>query len=196
MENVSLDDQKALSEARVPLYAGPMYLLDRKPKSQFLGQLNGGNYSVRIGVLRNPGAMLYILQSGDGLPIAQADRSRVLTLAKDAGVVVIDNGRIPYRFGPDGRTPIIMPGFLEYDPEKYAKIVPMSVEMTFKSVKTARAAIEYIDQKCYVTKVSGLKLHISFEAQLGAATDEREAFESLAHRFDGKVEWLETESTG
>ncbi len=195
MENVSLDDQKTLDEARSPIIAGPIYLMDRTPKSKFIAKLEGGNYYVRVGVLRNPGGMLYMLLGGDGLPLSQTERSRLAALAKGAGVEVLENGRIPYRFGPDGRTPVIMPSILEYSPEKYAAIVPMSVEMTFKSVETARAAIDYIDQKRYVTKVSGLKLHISFKSQLGAATDEREAFESLAHRFDGKVEWLETKST-
>ena len=151
-------------------------------------------------MLRNPGGMLYLVGGGKDKALTEKDRLRVIELAQSSGVEVLENGRIPYRFGPDGRTPVVMKTIAEYSPEEYAKIVPMEVEMTFKSSKAAKSAIDYIDQKVYSVKATGTNLSISFKAPVGAATDERQAFDSLARRFDGKVEWLsattEYESTG
>ena len=192
LENVSLEDQRAMNEARAPIHAGDVWLLDRTPKSKFLSSLRGEGYSVQSGVLRNPGGMLYMMRGRDKLPLSTARCSSLISLAKEAGVEVIEDNRIPYVFGPDGRTPMIMPSIIEYSPEKYAKIVPMSVEMTFKKVKLAKDAIEYIDPKNYVCKLSGLTLLITFKAPLGATIDERESFDFLAKRFDGKVEWLQS----
>ena len=189
-ENFSLEDQKAFNGGIHVTFADAVYILDSVPKSKFLMNLAQVYFSAKMCPLSNPGGMLYVVTERNRKPLTQKDRVLLADIARKAGVDVLENGRIPFRFGPDHITPIVMHSIITYAPEESAKVVHMSVDLQFKSTATAKEAVLYTDAKTYTAKVIGTKLHISFDSPKGAYDDDRESFDRIAKKFDGKVDSL------
>jgi hypothetical protein len=190
MENFSLEDQRALNEARLRIDANSIYFFDRQKQSNFLNHILNGNYSIGIGVSYNPRGKLYVIKDEADRPLSSAKLSELRKFAKVSGIEILENGRIPYHFGPDGRTPMIMPSAWEHSEENSRKIVPMTINLNFESPESAKTSIMYIDQKNYSSKQTGHQVQVSFKAPHGAALDEMESFQFLAKRFGGKFESL------
>ena len=187
-ENFSLEDQKAFNSGIHVTYAGAVYILDSIPKSKFLANLAQVYFSAKTCPLRNPGGMLYVVTDRNRKPLTQKDRVLLADIAWKAGVHVLENGRIPFRFGPDHITPIVMHSIMTYAPEESAKVVHILGDMKFSSAATAKEAVLYMDAKTYTAKVIGTKLHISFDSPKGAYDNDRESFDRIANRFGAKVE--------
>lgn len=188
---MTLEEQKAFDRGTYALVVGAVYIWDSTPETPFFKNFPVEGWSFRTTLLRNPGGMIYVVKKRNGNVLSDADRTLLAQMAKEANVDILPDGRIPYRFGPDHRTPIVMASNMEYIPESYAKVVPISVFLSFKDAKTAKLAAEYVDASTYKATAKGSKLSLSFKAPLGSVTDEQDAFIRLAERFGGKFEWSE-----
>jgi hypothetical protein len=141
--------------------------------------------------LRNPGGVVLFLPGG-GPPLEMSQRAFVDGLAKRHGVEVLKDGLIPFRRGPDGRTPIVTKNARMFLPQENNIPATIMTEMTFPSLEAAREASRYIDRKAYQVKIAptrkGAVLQASVNMPQGGGSDEEVAFGHLAKRFRGRVE--------
>lgn len=193
IEQMSLEELKAFDEGTHFRDKNAVYMIDMQPKRPFPSGLVEDIWHFKVGLLRNPGGMLYIVKEHNSKTLTESDRSQLAKIALNAGVTILPDGRIPYRFGPDRVTPLVMPSLMSYEyySDHDAKVVPMSAKLSFSDAKTAKSAAEYLDLKAFKPTIRGATLEVEFKAPLAAAIDEGDVFGRLARRFKGKYEYID-----
>lgn len=184
MQPMSLEEEAALDQGKFRLDPIATSFLVPLGRTNVLAKLAERECLVKTAVLRNPGAMLVTVYAPDGTALSTGQQLAASAFAKGEGLTLL-NGRIPYRFGPDGQTPILMRNAMTYLPASEAQIVPMNASLRFKDERTAQQAAKYLDSAAFQVKCNGQLLVVEFEGPVGSATDETVAFESFANRWGG-----------
>lgn len=191
MGNVSFVDQKSLEEGTYVLTHAETYAFDQSKDHLLGGKLCAQGFDIRMASLRNPGGMLIIVDSRHRKPLAQSDILEISKVVTDAGAKFYGT-KIPYRYGPDRKTPIAMSSVVTYEPGSAAKIIPMTATINFSSSQHANGIRDYVDPNTYHVKVHGTSAVVTFKAQEGSAADEALLFQFIAGRLGGKFESIGT----
>ncbi|MBS1700259.1 MAG: hypothetical protein JST12_01240 [Armatimonadetes bacterium] len=183
--NFSVEEQVALDQGRELRIPNSIYLFDPTLRAGLLQILASHGYSASTGYVRNPGGSLFVVTKHAGVPLGEADFSYIRKILRTSSAQILEDKQIPYRFGPDGHTLMVVPIRHTYAPEKYAEVVHMTVQLSFKNTDAAKKAAQYIDRQSYSVSVNGSAMAISFDAPFGAMMDEQDEFERLASQFGG-----------
>ena len=192
MGNVSFGDQKSLDEGTYAMSHAETYAFDKSKDNKIMGKLCAQGFDIRTACLRNPGGMLIIIDSRYRKPLDPSDTLVITKVVNDAGAKFYGT-KIPYRYGPDRKTPIAMRSVVNYQPESEAKMIPMTAKLKFHSAKEANALRDYVDPATYDVKAHGSSAEITFNAQKGSVSDESMLFQFIAGRLGGKFESIGTE---
>lgn len=195
LRNLSPAQDQVLQSGRYPILPSDKVILQwmSRPDLSVALTLSQKGYYVDIGSLRNPGAYVYMVRSRNGNPLEKQDITELEALVKSEKDLVWVPGKIPMKLGPDARTPLVMKSISTYAPEKFNKPVPITTSLLFARREDALKAAEYIDKGSYKVQVKDKRLRATCTAPNGANTEEWEAFEPLALKFGGKVEYVEGE---
>lgn len=149
------------------------------------------NLYCQWGYLRNPGGGICIFPGDGNPPLNASERKAVEALAQNQGLRRVTNLRTLIRFGPDGRTPLVMRGAGVVSDTR-DPLVPLQVFLAFPTAKQAREASRYIDRKGYQVLVDGPHLTAVCKIPRSQAILESRGFDGLAARFGGKVDSYQT----
>ena len=191
MQNLNPADQTALQEGRYRVDPGTAILTNRiEPEGKGLGialALCEQGFNTDMAPMRNPGALVLLVKSRQNKPLSSADRTVVQQLATQFSSTVHSRG-LPMKFGPDGRTPLVMKNVMTYSPSPENRPTEIQTILAFPSAKEAKQAAKYIDPGSYTIQMARNTLKATCIAPQGAANDEWAAFEQVAGKFGGKVE--------
>jgi hypothetical protein len=137
--------------------------------------------------------VVHIIRSRHNKPLTSTDREEIEVWASKHGAKVIHSGKLPIRYGPDGRTPLVMPSQMHYIPESENEKVQAITVLSFKSPQDAQEAAKYIDQTSYTVKVRGRTLSAAGHIPRGSLSEELEAFSPVAKKFGGEVEYTKVD---
>lgn len=131
--------------------------------------------------------------SGDkGIRLSKEVREKLIEAAIKGGNSPLLDGKIPYRFGPDGKTPIVMkPTTIVLDGAD-AKDVTTTVHMKFKTSEDAKTASKYIDPATYKVEQKGRLLEATLTVPDALGVELWDAFSKLAKKMNGEVESVGT----
>ena len=187
MRMLGAPEMTALSAGTYPMPPDAVLVVDPTHRTLFTRGLHDLVLEIEMGAACNPGAFVYVVHGPPLRPLTARDRNEIGRIARAAGAAVM--ARLPVRYGPDGRTPMVMRPVEKYEPKLPSDA---EVHLTFPDLKTARAAASYIDKAYRVTtgkEGKGAFLNAAIRIPYGAVLDEQEAFAPLAARFGGKVAW-------
>lgn len=165
----------------------PKQVLAVFPRPSFLRvpQLSRQGYSIVVAPLRNPGT-IFVFQARGGYPLKPEDRAHIQLMAVELGGTIVD-GAIPYHFGPDGKTQIIMRKGERYGGGSGAVLVDFRAFFTFSRTKDALVAVKYIDASDYIVTPNGPKLEVLVQIPDDEVAEDKGLFQALARQLGGKV---------
>ncbi|MEQ1933818.1 MAG: hypothetical protein ABL962_08065 [Fimbriimonadaceae bacterium] len=165
----------------------PTQVLAVFPRPSFLRvpQFSKQGYSIVVAPLRNPGTV-FVFQARGGYPLKPEDRAHIQLMAVELGGTMVD-GAIPYHYGPDGKTQIIMRKGERYGGGSGAALVDFRVSFTFSRTKDALVAVKYIDASDYILTPAGPNLEVLVRIPEDEVAEEKGLFQALARQLGGKV---------
>lgn len=152
-------------------------------------ELSQGGFSSDVTSLRNPGVAALVVKSHIGKMLTSAERVRIQKLASGHGMKLERSGKVPLRYGPDGKTPMLMRCTSAYAVVHFDKIGPLKARLTFPDAESARSAARYVDS-WFGLKVDGKALELTYPAISGYGPSELAVLKPLAQRFGGTVDWV------
>lgn len=150
---------------------------------------------VDTGVLRNPGVQVLMFHAPKPGVSREDARTWISDFAAKKGGKLLDGLRVPLRVGPDGVTPMAMKNPFEMEPKPQGVPITVRIALSFPSKEKALEALKYIDTDGYAATYAKLKgdkpgIFAATVIPAAAAADEFKAFEPIAKKFGGTVEWV------
>ncbi|MGV3614473.1 MAG: hypothetical protein ACO1SV_03975 [Fimbriimonas sp.] len=194
-------EEHALQAGTHPLPPDGIVVLTKSRSSDFEGFMRGltdAGISQEVGDLRNPGAIVFLLPGRKQPPLTLLQRATVETLAVRHKMRIVEGGRIPVRFGPDGRTPMVQ-RYVDWTKRGAIPLATVTIPLRFPDLATAKEARRYIDPQGYKVRLvpegKGVTLYATCSAPEDDANEELTGFEPLAARFGIKADTVETRTT-
>jgi len=146
-------------------------------------------YSYDAAYLRNPGVYACVVRRNPyGQTLNEGDVDTLTSYATQNGDQVSTTLRAQVRYGPDGKTPMILQDEMKYSPEDPKAMGEIIVTLTLPSQALAAEAAHYIAPP-YKTRIehdkTAWRLIAEIHEDTRKDTDEIPAFEALAKRFGG-----------
>lgn len=141
----------------------------------------------RIVNLSNPPGQLMETSGDKGIRLSKEVREKLIEAAIKGGNTPLPDGKIPYRFGPDGKTPMVMKPNILAAQGPNSKAVDITVHLEFQTTEAASTASKYISSSDFKVEQKGRLVEASLKAPDGLSVLLWDEFSRLAKKLNGEV---------